>query len=166
MPAVECTIFDLAAIVIRHDLAAADTAADKHPFAGKGVAELAPASGDEIGRPAIERRREFAGRHARAGNDRLIIAGKKAAGVAKLVDADRAEIVFKEFSCTVFVERNGLARPFANVFQRGWDRCQFAAAALLDVERTATRQEGSEGRSMIVAVPAVEIGPVDRFVLR
>ena len=68
MPAVESAVLDLAAVVIGHDLAAADAAADKHAFAGECIAELAPAGGDEIGRPAVERRSEFAGWHARAGN--------------------------------------------------------------------------------------------------
>ena len=53
MPAVERAVFDLAAIVIRHDLAAADAAADGDALAGESVAELAPAGDDEIGRPAI-----------------------------------------------------------------------------------------------------------------
>ena len=63
---------------------------------------------------------------------------------------------------------SGMAAPraLANLLQRRRDRRQIAAAAALDFEGAAARQEGREGRGVIVAVPAVEIGPVDRFVLR
>ena len=64
MPAVERPVLDLTAIVIGHDLAAAEAAADKNALAGKRIAEPAAAGNDKIGRPAIKRRREFTGRHA------------------------------------------------------------------------------------------------------
>ncbi len=166
MPAVERAILDLAAIVVGHDLAAADAAADENAFARKRVAELAPAGGDEIGRPAIKRRGKFAGRHARAGDDRLVIAGEKTVGIAELVDANRPEIILEEFFRAGLVERNGLARAFANLLQRGRNRGQFAAAMLLGFKRAAARQEGRESRGVIVADPAVDIRPVDGLVLR
>src|SRR6202030_2992878 len=49
--------------------------------------DLAPAGRHEIGRPAKQRGGELAGRHARAFDDRLIIAGEEAVAVAEFADA-------------------------------------------------------------------------------
>ena len=122
MPAIERAVLDLAAIVIGHDLAAADAAADFDALARESVAELAPAGDDEIGRPAIKRRRELAGRHPRAFDDRLVIAGEKALGVAEPVDAQRPEIVLEEFLRAVVIERDGRKGPAANILERVGDR--------------------------------------------
>jgi len=54
VPAIERAIFDLAAVVIRHDPAAADAAADEYALARECIAKLAPAGSDEIGRPAVK----------------------------------------------------------------------------------------------------------------
>ena len=106
MPAVERAILDLGAIVIGHDFAAADAAADLDALAGKRIAEFAAAGDDEVGRPAVQRRGKFAGRNPRAVDDRLVIAGEKAVGVAELADAKRPEIVLEEFPRAVLFERN------------------------------------------------------------
>src|SRR5580700_7302948 len=155
VPAVERAILDFATCVIGHKLAAADTAADEHALAWKRVAELAAAGGGEIGRSPVQRRGEFAGRHARPGDDRLVVTGEESVGVAELVDANGAEIVLEELSGAALVERYRLAGVLADVLQGCRDRWQFAGAALFDVQRPAARQEGRKGCGMIVAVPAV-----------
>src|ERR1700688_809841 len=110
MPAVERAILDFAAVVIRHHLAAGHTASVSDALRGKGVAELAAAGNDKIGRPAIERRCELIRPHAGAFDNGLVIAGEKAGGVAKLADAQRPEIVFEEFSRAIVVKRDGRER--------------------------------------------------------
>ena len=128
MPAVERAILDLAAIVIGHDLAAADAAADLDALARERIAELAPAGDDQIGRPAVERRREVAGRHPRALDDRLVIAGEKAVAVAELVDAQRPEIILEEFARAVVLERDRRDGAFADRLER-LDHCRAVAGA-------------------------------------
>ena len=140
MPAVERAVLDLGARVIGHDLAAAEAAADKNALAREGVAEPAPARGDKIRRPAIKRRGEFAGRHARAVDDRLVIAGEKSVGVAELVDADGAEIVFEEFRAPS--SSSGMAsraRSQMSLSAAGNCRSDSLAPAALDIERLAAR---------------------------
>ena len=123
MPAVERAVFDFGARVIGHDLAAADAAADEYAFARESIAELAPAGGDQVRRPAIERRGEFAGRHARAIDDRLVIAGEESGCIAELVDMKRTEILLEEFLCAIIVKRNGRLRTVADIAQRCCDCC-------------------------------------------
>src|SRR5215472_6595056 len=106
MPAVERTVLDLATVVVRQELAAADTPADPHAFARKGVAKLEAAGNGKVGRTAIKRRGELAGRHARAVDDRLVIAGEKTIAVAKLGDAQRPEMILEEFARAVLFKRN------------------------------------------------------------
>src|SRR5580704_11205490 len=103
MPAVERAVLDLAAIVIGHHLAAADAAPNLDTLAGEGVAELAPAGDDEIGRPAIEWRRELAGRDPGSVDDGLIVPGQKPIGVAEPVDVQRAKILLEKFPGAVIV---------------------------------------------------------------
>src|SRR6516162_4930016 len=54
MPAVERAILNLAAIVVGHNLAAPDATTDEHALGWKRIAELTPAGGYEIRRPAIK----------------------------------------------------------------------------------------------------------------
>ena len=159
MPAVERAVLDLAAVVIGHDLAAADAAADLDALAGKRIAELAPAGDDQIGRPAIERRGELAGRHARAVDDRLVIAGEKAVRVAELADAQRPEIVLEEFPRALLLERNGRDGALADVLERLGDRRRLAARLPGAVERAAAGEKGRKRRGVIVVRPAVERPP-------
>ncbi len=167
MPAVERAVLDLGAGVIGHDLAPPDAAADENAFARKGVlAKPAPAGHDEIGRPAVQRRRELAGRNARAGEDGFVIAGEKALGVAQSVDTDRPEMILEKLSRAVLVEWNGLFCLLANFLERQGNRAKITVPIMLGVQCAAARQERSESRGMIVVVPAVQIRPVDRFVLR
>src|SRR5271156_5717672 len=121
MPAVERAVFDLAAGVIGHDLAAAETAANGCALAWERFAQPTPAGDDEIRRPTIERRGELAGRHARALDDRLVIAGEEAVGIADPVDADGTEIVLEEFFRAGLIERDGFAGAAANFPQRRRD---------------------------------------------
>ena len=92
------------------------------PLLGKRIAKLAPAGDDQIGRPAIERRSKFAGRNARAVDDRLVIAGEKAVGIAELADAKRPEIVLEEFARAVFFERHRGTAARADGLERIRDR--------------------------------------------
>src|SRR5262249_48339166 len=118
VPAVKRAVLDLAAVVIGHELAAAETPANLHAFARERVAKLAPAGDDKVGRAPKQRRGKLAGRLARAFDDRLIIAGEKAVAVAELGDAQRAEIVLEEFARAVLFERNGGNRTHADGTQR------------------------------------------------
>src|SRR5262249_56603449 len=63
MPTVERTVLDLATVVIRQELAAANTPPDLHAFARKSVAKLETARNGKVGRTAVKRPGELAGRH-------------------------------------------------------------------------------------------------------
>src|SRR5262249_32675104 len=124
MPSVERAILNLAAVVVGHNLAAPDATTDEHALGWKRIAKLAPAGGYEIRRPAVKRRGEFAGGDAWAGNDRFVISGEGSVAIAQAVDADRPKMVFKKFPGAFFIQWNGFARVFANVFQHSGDRGQ------------------------------------------
>ena len=166
MPAVERALLDLAAVVIRHDLAAADAAADFDSLAWKRIAQLAAAGDDQIGRPAIKRRGEFAGRHPRAVDDRLVVSGEKSFRVAELADAQRPEIVLEEFPGAVLLERNGGDGALADRFERLVDRRRFAARLPGAVERAAAGEKSGKRGGVIVSRPAFERRPIERLVLR
>src|SRR5271163_397128 len=111
MPTVERAVLDRGAVIIRHELAAADAPADLDAFAWKRVAEFALPGDGEVGRTAIERRRELAGGHPRTLDDRLVISGEKAVRIAKLANAQRPEIVFEKLPCAVLFERHRRKGP-------------------------------------------------------
>src|SRR5271157_4915455 len=76
-------------------------------------------------------------------------------------------MVFKKFPGAVFVQRNGLTRVFANVFQRSRDRGQIPSRLATPVlQRPAAAKKSSKGGGMIVAGPALELAPLDRLILR
>src|SRR5208282_4949158 len=137
MPAVERAILDLAAIVIRHDLAAADTATHLDALAGKCVAKLAPPGDDEIGRPAIQRCSELARRHARTLDDGFVVPSEKAVRVAELVNPQRPEIVLEELPRAILVERDGRQCTLADVLERIGDRTHIAGWSLAQPSRSA-----------------------------
>jgi len=70
-----------------------------------------------------------AGRKARSLDDRLVIAGQKAGAVAELGDADRAEILFEEFSRGLVRER--ARRAFARRFDPRSDHLHHYSRATL-----------------------------------
>src|SRR5580704_5879045 len=167
MPAGERAILDLAAVVIRHHLAAADAAADFDALRRESVAELAPPGDDEIGRPAIERRRELIRPHAGAFDNGLVIAGEKARRVAELVDAQRREIVLEEFFRAAVVERYRRERARADVLECVADRAGVTARPLPGGgEHAAAGEKRRKRHRVIVVRPAVDVGPFGRLVLR
>ncbi len=154
-----------AAVIIRHELAAADAPADLDAFARKRVAELALAGDREVGRPAIKRRGELAGRNARPLDDRLVISGEKAVAVAKLVDAQRPEIVLEELPRGILFERHRRDGPRAHRLERVGDRRRLGRLPA-GIQRAAAFEKGGKRGGVIVIRPAVEVRPVDRLVLR
>src|SRR5262249_47912552 len=118
----------------------------------------------EIGRPPIERHMELRVGHARAVNDRLIVAGEQSARFAKLGDPHWAEVFLEEGARLVTLERASARHSLADVFEGAGDRPRIAELTL-PVEHLAARLEGRKGGAMIVTGPAVELGPLDRFKL-
>ncbi len=94
--AVERAVLDRAAVVIGNELAVRH-AAECLARVGERRA-VGEAGRGEIGRPAIERHREFPRRETRAVDDRLVIAGEEARRFAELADAHRNEIGFEELA--------------------------------------------------------------------
>ena len=145
---------------------------------GRAVGE---AGRGEIGRPAIERHREFPRRETRAVDDRLVIAGEEARRIAELADAHRNEIRLEELARRGAFQRSRLDRAGADLFERRAHRPGVAAGRrsrrgsmrlrmrLFGAERhrshdrAAAREQGREGARMIVAGPAVELGPARRL---
>ena len=92
MPPVERAVLDLRAVVIEHALLA-DPAVDL-ALVGEGTLLASCAPGHEqIARTAMHRHGVFRGRNARAGDDRLVIAGEEALLLADLGDAEGQEIL-------------------------------------------------------------------------
>ena len=102
---VERAVLDLAAIVIREE------------FTGWCLTEGPPgiwtwstgddAGGDEIARAAVQGHGELPGWKPRPVDDRFVIAGEKACGIAELADSHRHEIRFEELSCRAFARTIG-----------------------------------------------------------
>jgi len=90
VPAVGRSVLDLAAIVIRHELAARG-ASERAPGIGKRAA-VGHARRHQVARATIQRNRELTGWDPRAVDDRLVIANDKPGGIAELADAHRNEI--------------------------------------------------------------------------
>ena len=143
MPAVERAVLDLAAVVIRHDLAAADAAADVDALAGKRSPSLRRPDDHEIGRPAIQRRGELAGRHARAVDDRLVIAGEKACRYRRAcVMRSGRKLSSKNFRAPSSSSGIAATRALADVAQdRHRDRGSRRAPVAPGVERAAACRE-------------------------
>jgi hypothetical protein len=72
---------------------------------------------DQVVGAAVQRHREFTGREPRAVDDRLIIAGKEAGGIAELADSHRNEIGLEELPRRLRSERSRLDRACADLFE-------------------------------------------------
>src|SRR3984885_14465373 len=166
MPAVERTVLDLTAVVVRLELAAADTPADLHALAGKGIAGLWAAGDRQIGRPAIERRGELTGRNAGAIDDRLVIPGEKPFRVAEPADAQRTEIVLEELARALFLKRHRRNGAHADGPECVRDRRRLRRLLVSPIESAAAFEKGSKSGGVIVGRPAIDIAPIDRLILR
>jgi hypothetical protein len=177
--AVERTILDLAAVVIRHELAAR-CAAQGAAGVGKWTA-IRHARHHQVARTTVQRHREFPCREPRAIDDRLIIAGEKAGGIAQLSDSHGNEICLEKLPRRLRFEPPRLDRAGADLFERGAYGSGVARGALelrmsqsivgrMEMrglrakcigtdDRTATGIKGRKSAGVIVAGPAVEIAP-------
>src|SRR5262249_29839003 len=106
------------------------------------------------------------GRHTRAFDDRLVVAGEKTVAVAQFGDAQRAEIFLEEFARAILFEWNSRNRADADGTQRVRDRGGFGRRLTPTVQRAAAFQERRKGGGVVVGRPAVEASPLDRLVLR
>src|SRR6202034_659527 len=110
---------------------------------------------------------EFAGRHPRALDNRLVIAGQKPVSVADPIDAQRPETVLEELFRAVVVEWNRSEGPRTDVLERIVDsRRNRLALPVIRCQRFTAGEKCREGGGMIVAGPAIEISPFDRLILR
>src|ERR1700741_2196527 len=76
-------------------------------------------------------------------------------------------MLFKKSSGALLLKRNSLSRVFANVFQRDGDRSQIPNRLATPVlQRPAAAKKSGEGGGVIVAGPAFQLAPLDRFILR
>ena len=86
----DLAVLDLGAVVIRHELAAADLA--KHlALVGQAGGALRDAANEQVRRPAIDRHGVDVGLRPRAVDDRLVIAGDETLGFAEPRDSQAAE---------------------------------------------------------------------------
>jgi len=88
------------------------------PRIGKRAA-VGDARRHQVARAAIQRDREFPGRKPRAVDDRLVIAGDKASGIAELADARRYEIGLEELPRRLGSEPAHLDRAGTDFLERG-----------------------------------------------
>src|SRR5258705_9699385 len=102
--------------------------------------------------------------YARAVNDRLVVAGEQPARFAKLGDPHRPEIFLEEGARLIALERPGPRHPLADILESASNRSRIAEL-VLPVEHLAAGLERRESRAVIVALPAVELGPLDRLKL-
>jgi hypothetical protein len=112
----------------------------------------------EIRRPPVERHVELRIGHARAVDDRLVVASEQPARFAELGDPHRAKILLEESARLVALERP--RHPLADVLESAGERPGIAELAL-PVEHLAARLERRKGSTMIVAGPASKVGPLD-----
>jgi hypothetical protein len=128
------------------------------PVLGKPVAFALPDGGSRSGIDA--------GRDARAVDDRLVVAGEEAGGVAQLGDAHRTEIVLEELARPRFIERAGPHGAAAHRIEAGVHQSGLAGRMGGAGDRPAARRERRERGSMIVGAPAVDVAPCHRLDLR
>ena len=74
-------------------------------------------------------------------------------------------MIFEEFLGALLVERNSLSRGFANILKSSRNGRQFASLVMPVLQRAAASEKCGKGRGMIIAGPAVEVRPLDRFIL-
>src|SRR5262249_59307861 len=87
-----------------------------------------------------------------------VIASQQPAVLAQLGNPDRTEILLEEGARLVSLERDGAGHAPANVLERARDWPRVPQLAL-PVEHLAARLECRIGGTMVVARPAVELGP-------
>jgi hypothetical protein len=115
--AVERTVLDLAAVVIRYELAGRVA-----PQGAAGVwkrASVGYARRHQIARATVQRHGEFPCREARPVDNRLIIPGEKARGIAEPADAHGNEIGFEELPRRLGWEAACPDRAGADILERG-----------------------------------------------
>ena len=165
--AVEHAVLDVAALVVRHQLAVCVLA---HRLAGIGKALPLHVTRrrNEIERPAINRHLENLRWETRAFDHRFVVAGEKARHIAELGDARRQKVFFKKlfgaFGSRIAlrrrVQRHGAA---ADRGQRWKHRTRIAGGTRHRDQRFAAIGEDLEALGVIVFLPAVEIVPGQRL---
>ena len=74
-------------------------------------------------------------------------------------------MIFEEFLGALLVERNSLPRGFANIPKSRRNGRQFASLAMPVLQRAAASEKCGKSGCMIVVGPAVELRPLERFIL-
>src|SRR5205085_6306677 len=131
----DLAVLDLTAVVIGHELAAADLAIGR-ALVGQADRILLVAAHEQVRGPAIDRDVVDVGLRARSLQHRLVIAGDETVGLAEARYPQRRKILLEEgFGAGVVgrLERFGDAAGFA---QRGAQSLRFGSAGLR-ADRTA-----------------------------
>ena len=165
--AVDRAILDLGAVVIGHELAAADLAIDLRPCSAARPKPGCSRWTNRFDGPAIDRRR-CRPRSASASRRRigLVIAGDKALAFAEPRDAQAAGNAPRRTPCALAPSDS--SRPLA-MRQGSRSECpapsDSAGGPLLRRDRLAAGAKRLVSREMIVLAPAGDIGPGDRRIL-
>ena len=157
-------VLDLGAIVIGHELAAADLA-EHLALVGQARGTLPGAADEQIGGSAIDRHGVDVGLGPGAVDDGLVVAGDKTLGFAEPRDSQGKEMLLEEGpgpGPVVDIESSG--GP-AGIAQRGTQRLRFGGRLALRRYRPAAGAKRLVGEQMIVLAPARDIGPRHRCIL-
>ena len=148
----------LAAIIIRHKLAAADLA--KHlPLVGQVGRTLLKAADEQIRGSAIDRHVIDPGLGARSIEDGFVIAGDKAGILAEPRDLQRDEMVLEEGARLGGLGNLRSPRRAAGIAQRNPQALCGRRQCVFRGDRLAACAKCPVGREMIVIDPAGDIGP-------
>lgn len=161
----EDAVLDLAAVVIRYQLAPADLA-EHLALVGHAGARLREAAHEEVGRPPVYRHGVDIGPNARAVDDGFIVAGDEAGLLADPRNLQRHEMPLEELPRARRVGRLLGARGEARLAQRGAERLVVGQRILLcGDDRPATGAESLKGGQRVVVRPARDLAPGERRVL-
>ncbi len=159
-------ILDLRAIVIGHELAAADLAIDRALVRqiGRG---LVKALHEQVRGTPVDRDVEDLVRLPRSLDDGLVIAGDEAVALAEPRYFQRREILLEEGARLGAVGNLGRPRDATGIAQGRAERARIRRhrRRILRRDRLAAGAKGLEGGEMIVLAPAGNVGPGERKIL-
>ena len=157
-------VLDLGAVVIGHQLAAADLA-EHLATIGQADRTLGGAADEQIGRPAIDRHLVDLVLRPRAVDDGLVIAGDKPLAFAKPRNAQGKKMLLEESFRLQAIRQFQASRDVAGIAQRSAERLRIGRRHSLRRYRPAAHSKRVVGGEMIVLVPARDLGPGDRRIL-
>ena len=154
-------ILDLGAVVIGHQLAAADLA-ENLSLVGQSGRILVGAPDEQIGGTAIDRHIVDFVLGPRAVDHGLVVTGDKALAFAEPRNPQRQKILLEEGFCRGAVCEIEALGDAAGIAQRRAQRFRILRRACLRCDRLAAGAKRPVGGEMIVVVPACDIGPGHR----